>query len=42
MIDWFTQAFESDFMQRALLAGLLAGAATSVMGTWMVLRGGAG
>ncbi|MDD9369854.1 MAG: metal ABC transporter permease [Acidimicrobiales bacterium] len=39
MIDWFTQAFEPELMQRALLAGLLAGAATSVMGTWMVLRG---
>jgi manganese/iron transport system permease protein len=39
MIDWFTQAFEPELMQRALLAGLLAGAATSVVGTWMVLRG---
>jgi ABC-type Mn2+/Zn2+ transport system permease subunit len=39
MIDWFTQAFELGFMQRALVAGLLAGAATAVVGTWVVLRG---
>lgn len=39
MIEWFTQAFEPELMQRALLAGLLAGAATAVVGTWMVLRG---
>lgn len=35
MID----AFEPAFMQRALLAGLLAVLATSVVGTWVVLRG---
>ena len=35
MID----AFEPAFMQRALLAGLLAVLATSVIGTWVVLRG---
>jgi zinc/manganese transport system permease protein len=39
MIGWFTQAFEPEFMQRALLAGLLASAATAVVGTWVVLRG---
>lgn len=39
MVDWLTQPFELEFMQRALLAGLLAGAATAVVGTWMVLRG---
>jgi ABC-type Mn2+/Zn2+ transport system permease subunit len=39
MIGWFTEAFEPEFMQRALLAGLLACAATSVVGTWVVLRG---
>ena len=39
MIDWFTQPFELELMLRALLAGLLAGAATAVVGTWMVLRG---
>ncbi|MEM7322337.1 MAG: zinc ABC transporter permease AztB [Actinomycetota bacterium] len=32
-------AFEPAFMQRALLAGLLAVIATSVIGTWVVLRG---
>jgi ABC-type Mn2+/Zn2+ transport system permease subunit len=39
MIGWFTEAFEPEFMQRALLAGLLASAATAVVGTWVVLRG---
>ena len=32
-------AFEPAFMQRALLAGLLAVVATSLVGTWVVLRG---
>jgi ABC-type Mn2+/Zn2+ transport system permease subunit len=39
MLQWFTDAFEPSFMQRALLAGLLASAATAVVGTWVVLRG---
>lgn len=39
MFDWFTEVFEPSFMQRALLAGLLASAATAVVGTWVVLRG---
>jgi ABC-type Mn2+/Zn2+ transport system permease subunit len=39
MIGWFTEAFDPEFMQRALLAGLLACAATAVVGTWVVLRG---
>ncbi|HZM31982.1 MAG TPA: zinc ABC transporter permease AztB [Acidimicrobiales bacterium] len=39
MISWFTEAFEPAFMQRALLAGLLAAAACAVVGTWVVLRG---
>lgn len=39
MISWFTEAFEPVFMQRALLAGLLAAAACAVVGTWVVLRG---
>ena len=39
MIDWFTQAFEPAFMQRALWGGLLAVLATSLIGTWVVLRG---
>lgn len=32
-------AFEPEFMQRALLAGLIASAAAAVVGTWIVLRG---
>ncbi|HET8619340.1 MAG TPA: zinc ABC transporter permease AztB [Acidimicrobiales bacterium] len=39
MISWFTEAFEPAFMQRALLAGLLAAAASALVGTWVVLRG---
>jgi ABC-type Mn2+/Zn2+ transport system permease subunit len=39
MVGWFTEAFEPEFMQRALAAGLLAGVATAVVGTWVVLRG---
>lgn len=39
MIEWLTEAFEPAFMQRALLGGLLAVAATSLIGTWVVLRG---
>lgn len=39
MMSWFFDAFEPEFMQRALLAGLLAVVATSVVGTWVVLRG---
>jgi ABC-type Mn2+/Zn2+ transport system permease subunit len=39
MIDWLTEAFEPELMQRALVAGLLASAATAVVGTWVVLRG---
>jgi len=39
MIGWFSEAFSPEFMQRALLAGLLASAACSVVGTWVVLRG---
>jgi manganese/iron transport system permease protein len=39
MIGWFTEAFEPAFMQRALLAGLLAAAASALVGTWVVLRG---
>jgi ABC-type Mn2+/Zn2+ transport system permease subunit len=39
VIGWFTEAFEPAFMQRALLAGLLAATACAVVGTWVVLRG---
>lgn len=36
---WLPEAFEPSFMQRALLAGLIASVATAVVGTWIVLRG---
>jgi ABC-type Mn2+/Zn2+ transport system permease subunit len=36
---WLTEAFEPQFMQRALVAGVLAAVATSVVGTWVVVRG---
>jgi len=38
-MSWLVDTFEPEFMQRALLAGLLAVVATSVVGTWVVLRG---
>ena len=38
-MGWLTEAFEPEFMQRALLAGIVAVVATSVIGTWVVLRG---
>ncbi len=38
-MHWLTEAFEPEFMQRALLAGFLASVATSVVGTWVVVRG---
>jgi manganese/iron transport system permease protein len=39
VIDWFLDPFQFDFMQRALLAGVLAAITCSVVGTWVVLRG---
>ncbi len=39
MIGWLTDAFSSDLTQRALLAGLLAAVTTSLVGTWVVVRG---
>lgn len=36
---WLPAAFEPAFMQRALVAGLIAAAAAAVVGTWIVLRG---
>jgi ABC-type Mn2+/Zn2+ transport system permease subunit len=39
VIEFFTEAFEPTFMQRALLASLVAVVATSIVGTWVVLRG---
>ena len=38
-MDWLIEAFEPSFMQRALLGGLIAVVATSLVGTWVVLRG---
>jgi ABC-type Mn2+/Zn2+ transport system permease subunit len=38
-MDWFIEPFEFAFMQRALLAGVLTVLATSLIGTWVVLRG---
>lgn len=37
-MHWLIEPFGYDFMVRALLAGLLAVVATSVAGTWVVLR----
>jgi ABC-type Mn2+/Zn2+ transport system permease subunit len=39
MIELVADAFEPAFMQRALLGGLVAVVATSLIGTWVVLRG---
>lgn len=38
-MEWFTEPFEFAFMQRALLAATLTVVATSLIGTWVVLRG---
>jgi len=38
-VDWLTHPFSFDFMQRALAAGVLAVLTTSVVGTWVILRG---
>ncbi len=38
MAHWVLDPFEPEFMQRALLAGMLAVVASSVVGTWVVLR----
>lgn len=39
MITWLSEAFEPLFMQRALVGGILAAISTSLVGTWVVLRG---
>jgi len=36
---WLLDPFQAEFMQRALLAGMLAVVVSSVVGTWVVLRG---
>ena len=38
-MDWLTEPFSFDFMQRALIGGILAVLTTSVVGTWVILRG---
>lgn len=38
-MDWLIEPFSFDFMQRALAAGVLAAITTSVVGTWVILRG---
>ncbi len=38
-MGWLIDPFDPEFMQRALLAGMLAVLASSVVGTWVVLRG---
>lgn len=38
-MDWFIEPFALGFQQRALLGGALAALMTSVVGTWLVLRG---
>lgn len=38
-MEWFTEPFALAFQQRALLGGALAALMTSVVGTWLVLRG---
>lgn len=37
-MDWLTEPFAYEFMQRALVAGVLAVITTSVVGTWVILR----
>ncbi len=39
MLDWLLDAFGSDVTRRALLGGLLAASMTSLIGTWVVIRG---
>lgn len=38
-MGWLLEPFAPEFMQRALVAGMLAVVASSVVGTWVVLRG---
>lgn len=38
-MDWLIEPFSQPFMQRVLLAGALAVLTTSLVGTWVVLRG---
>lgn len=38
-MEWLIEPFEFAFMQRALIGSLIAVVATSIIGTWVVLRG---
>lgn len=38
-LEWLTDPFALGFQQRALLGGIVAGFMSSVVGTWLVLRG---
>ena len=38
-MDFLIDAFQPAFMQRALVGGIIAVVATSLVGTWIVLRG---
>ena len=38
-MSWLTEPFSNEFMLQALLAGILAVVTTSLIGTWVVLRG---
>lgn len=38
-MEWLTDPFSLAFMQRALVAGILAAMITALVGTWVVLRG---
>ena len=39
MLDWLLDAFGSEVTRRALLGGVLAATMTSLIGTWVVIRG---
>jgi len=38
-VEWFTEPFELAFQQRAMVGGALAAVSSSVIGTWVVIRG---
>ena len=38
-MSWLTEPFSNEFMMQALIAGVLAVVTTSLIGTWVVLRG---
>ncbi|MCH7668949.1 MAG: metal ABC transporter permease [Acidobacteria bacterium] len=38
-MDWLLEPFETALLQRALVVGIMAAITTSVVGTWVVLRG---